>query len=133
VLADCGGTNGNRCKAWKAQVQQKLCDGFGLTVAVCHYPPGCSKWNPVEHRLFSQISTNWAGRPLRSLDIMLGYIRGTTTQTGLRVSAELDEAVYRKPQKVTAEEMDSLDLIRHDTFPAWNYTLRPRRSAIPHS
>lgn len=132
VLADCGGTNGNRCKAWKAQVQQKLCDGLGLTVAVCHYPPGCSKWNPVEHRLFSQISTNWAGRPLRSLNMMLGYIRGTTTLTGLRVGAELDEAVYRKAQKVTAEEMGSLDLIYHDTCPAWNYTLRPRRGVIPH-
>ena len=85
ILADCGGTNGNRHRAWKLNLQQKLCDALGLTVTVCHYPPGCSKWNPVEHRLFSQISTNWAGKPLRSLEVMLGYIRGTTTRTGLLI------------------------------------------------
>jgi hypothetical protein len=83
IFADCGGTNACRSKAWKVQLQEKLCDACALTVTVCHYPPGCSKWNPVERRLFSQISINWAGRPLRTLEIMLGYIRGTTTSTGL--------------------------------------------------
>jgi transposase len=132
ILADCGGTNGNRCKAWKLGLQEKLCDRFGLTVTVCHYPPGCSKWNPIEHRLFSQISTNWAGKPLRSLALMLGYIRGTTTKTGLSVSAELDEETYRKSQKVAAEDMRRLTLEEHDTLPAWNYTLSPR-SPVPGS
>jgi hypothetical protein len=82
ILADCGGANGHRCAAWKLNLQEALCDRWGLTVTVCHYPPGCSKWNPIEHRLFSQISMNWAGKPLRSLRILLAYIRGTTTQTG---------------------------------------------------
>ena len=78
ILADGGGSNGSRARAWKLNLQDKVCDEFGLTVTVCHYPPGCSKWNPVEHRLFSQISCNWAGKPLRTLEMMLGYIRGTT-------------------------------------------------------
>jgi hypothetical protein len=91
VLADGGGGNGNRCRAWKLNLQEKLCNRFRLEVTVCHYPPGCSKWNPVEHRLFGEISKNWAGRPLRTLEIMLGYIRDTTTTTSLRVTAHLDE------------------------------------------
>jgi hypothetical protein len=126
ILADCGGTNGVRCKAWKLNVQKKLCDRLGLTVTVCHYPPGCSKWNPIEHRLFSQISINWAGKPLRTLGVMLGYIRGTTTSTGLKVKACLDENTYRKGEKVSREEIEGLDLKRHETCPEWNYTMRPR-------
>jgi hypothetical protein len=126
ILADGGGGNGSKSRAWKLNVQSKLCDRFGLKVTVCHYPPGCSKWNPVEHRLFSYISVNWAGKPLRSLDIMLGYIRGTATRTGLRVTALLDDATYRKGQKVSREDMDGLNLRRHDTLPQWNYTLNPR-------
>jgi transposase len=126
ILADCGGTNGYRFRAWKLNLQEKLCDDLGLTVTVCHYPPGCSKWNPIEHRLFSQISTNWAGQPLRSLEIMLGYIRGTTTRTGLAVTAQLDGATYRKGQQVTAEEVSRLRVKNHDTCSDWNYTLSPR-------
>jgi hypothetical protein len=114
ILADGGGGNGSRSKAWKFNLQQMLCDRFGLTVTVCHYPPGCSKWNPVEHRLFSQISSNWAGKPLRSLRVMLNYIRGTTTTTGLRVKAQLDEGIYKKAQKVTREEMEKLRLMSVD-------------------
>ena len=82
ILADGGGANGYRCRAWKVNLQEQLCDRFGLTVTVCHYPPGCSKWNPVEHRLFSQISINWAGKPLRTLELMLGYIRGRRRRPG---------------------------------------------------
>jgi transposase len=125
VLADCGGTNGHRHRAWKLSLQEKLCDGMRLTVTVCHYPPGCSKWNPVEHRLFSQISTNWEGRPLRSLEIMLAYIRGTTTRTGLTVTVQLDEATYTKGQKVTTEDMSRLRVKHHDICSDWNYTLSP--------
>jgi hypothetical protein len=126
VLADGGGGNGSRARAWKWNLQVKLCDPFGLTVTVCHYPSGCSKWNPIEHRLFSQISKNWEGKPLRTLGIMLGYIRGTTTTTGLTVKACLDENTYRKGQKVSREQIDGLDLKRDEVCPQWNYTLSPR-------
>ncbi len=126
LLADGGGGNGSRSRAWKVNLQHHLCDRFRLTVSVCHYPPGCSKWNPVEHRLFSHISRNWEGKPLRTLGIMLGYIRGTTTITGLKVTAHLDENIYRKGQKVTREEMQQLGLACHQVCPQWNYTIVPR-------
>jgi hypothetical protein len=133
VLADCGGTNGCRCAAWKLSLQEKLCNAFGITLTVCHYPPGCSKWNPIEHRLFSQISINWAGRPLKSLSLMLGYIRGTSTSTGLCVKAHLDENTYRKGQKVGKDDTGRLNLKRHDICPAWNYTLSKRPQSRPKS
>jgi hypothetical protein len=129
ILADCGGTNGCRFRAWKLNLQQAVCDRFGLAVTMCHYPPGCSKWNPIERRLFSQISVNWEGKPLRSLSLMLGYIRGTKTVTGLKVKAVLDERTYRKGQKVTGADLDQLRLSAHDTLPEWNYTIRPREAA----
>jgi Rhodopirellula transposase DDE domain len=125
ILADGGGGNGYRSKAWRWNLQEKICNRYRLTVTVCHYPPGCSKWNPVEHRLFSQISNNWAGTPLRSLAIMLGYIRGTTTTTGLSVKAVLDEGIYPKGQKVTWKDVDALNLTPHEVCPEWNYTIRP--------
>jgi hypothetical protein len=96
ILADGGGGNGSRARSWKLNLQVKLCGHFGLRVTVCHHPPGRSKWNPVEHRLFSQISKNWEGKPLKSLEIMLGHSRGTTTTTGLTVEARLDEGTYKK-------------------------------------
>jgi hypothetical protein len=123
ILADCGGANGCRSKAWKLNLQAKLCDRFGLAVTVCHYPPGCSKWNPVERRLFSQISMNWAGKPLRTLDLMLGYIRGTTTRTGLKVEAYLDEGVYERGQAGAPDARGKVNLTPHRTRPEWNYTL----------
>jgi Rhodopirellula transposase DDE domain len=125
ILADGGGGNGSRSKAWRWNLQEKICNPYHLTVTVCHYPPGCSKWNPVEHRLFSQISNNWAGKPLRSLAIMLGYIRGTTTTTGLTVQAVLDEGIYPKGQKVSWKDVDGLNLTPHEVCPEWNYTIRP--------
>jgi hypothetical protein len=125
ILADGGGGNGSRSRAWKVNLQH-VCNRFQLTVSVSHYPPGCSKWNPVEHRLFSQISRNWEGKPLRTLGVMLGYIRGTTTTTGLTVKAYLDENTYRKGQKVGRDEMDQLNLRRHEVCPPWNYTISPR-------
>ncbi len=99
-----------------------------LAVTVCHYPTGCSKWNPIEHRLFNHISLNWAGQPLRTWDIMLAYLRGTTTATGLTVSASLLEGDYPKGQSVSDAEMAQLNLERHIVCPNWNYTLRPRPS-----
>jgi hypothetical protein len=127
VLADGGPSNGSRSSAWKVYLQEKVCNRFGLAVTVCHYPPGCSKWNPIEYKLFSQISRNWEGKPLRSLSIMLGYIRGTTTAKGLTVKAVLDEGIYRKGRKPTQEEVEKLCLARHQVYPSWNYTVSPAR------
>jgi hypothetical protein len=126
ILADGGGSNGWRPRVWKQQLQEQLCDRFGLTVTVCHYPTGCSKWNPVEHRLFGPISLNWAGHPLRTWETMLAYLRGTTTETGLSVTAALHDAVYKKGQSVSDAEMAQLNLEPHTVCPRWNYTLRPR-------
>jgi hypothetical protein len=125
ILADGGGGNGSRSRAWKVNLQKGLCSRHMLTVTVCHYPPGCSKWNPIEHRLFSQISKNWEGKPLRTLGIMLGFIRGTTTRTGLRVTAELDESAYPKGQKVTRDDLGKVILEPHTVHPNWNYTISP--------
>lgn len=126
ILADGGGGNGYNLRSWKKDLQDRLCDRFGLTVTVCHYPVGCSKWNPVEYRLFSHISINWAGRPLRNLATMLAYIRGTTTASGLTVEARLDEGIYRKGRKVTNKQLAQLALQPSEVCPRWNYTLRPR-------
>lgn len=128
ILADGGGSNGYRSRRWKQQLQLKLVDPFDLSVTVCHYPTGASKWNPIEHRLFSQISNTWAGIPLTSFDLMLECIRATTTTTGLSVQATLVEKDYQKGLKVSDEQMDKLALQRHDTCPQWNYTIRPRKS-----
>jgi Rhodopirellula transposase DDE domain len=128
ILADGGGGNGYNLRTWKKDLQDRLCDLFGLTLTVCHYPPGCSKWNPVEYRLFSHISINWAGQPLRSLDAMLAFIRGTKTTTGLVVKAELDWRIYRKGRKVTEQQLRELALSAHDVCPRWNYCLSPRLS-----
>jgi hypothetical protein len=133
ILADGGGSNGYKSRGWKKYLQEILCDRLGLAVTVCHYPTGCSKWNPVEYRLFSQISINWAGRPLRTLDVMLGYIRGTTTVTGLKVAAVLDTVAYKDGQKVTRAEFKQLRVGPHDVCPRWNYTIEPRDTAGHHS
>jgi hypothetical protein len=126
ILADSGGSNGCRARAWKLSLQEKLCDECGLTVTVCHYPTGCSKWNPIEHRLFSYISKNWEGKPLRTLEVMLSYIRGTSTVTGLIVKAFLDEGFYVKGRKVMNKDVEALRLKAHTVCPKWNYTLHPR-------
>jgi hypothetical protein len=126
VLADGGGANGYNLRTWKKDLQDRLCDAFGLTVTLSHYPPGCSKWNPVEYRLFSHISINWAAQPLRDLDVMLAFIRGTTTTAGLKVEARLDQGIYRKGRKVTDRQLKELALSTHDVCPRWNYTLTPR-------
>lgn len=130
VLADGGGSNGHRPRLWKQQVQEQLCDRLGLTVTVCHYPTGCSKWNPIEHRLFGPISVNWAGKPLRSWETLVGYTGDTTTTTGLRVEAALLTGAYPTGLTVTDTEMEALALERHSVCPTWNYTLRPRPAAI---
>jgi len=131
VLADAGGSNGCGPRRWKHQLQEQLADRFGLTVTVCHYPTGCAKWNPIEDRLFGQISRNWAGQPLRTWETLLGHIRGTTTDTGLEVRADLDEQPYPTGEIVSKAEFASLNLERHPVCPTWNYTLRPRSAPTP--
>jgi hypothetical protein len=126
ILADAGGSNGARSRSFKLHLQEQLSDRYGLSVTVCHYPTGCSKWNPIEHRLFSQISLNWAGKPLRSLEIMLNYIRGTSTQTGLTVRAACLEGTFEKGQKVSDDQMQHLNIEQHSVCSQWNYTIRPR-------
>jgi hypothetical protein len=126
ILADGGGGNGYNLRTWKKDLQDKLCDAFGLTVTLSHYPPACSKWNPIEYRLFSHISMNWAAQPLLNLDLMLAFIRGTTTTAGLKVEANLDQQIYRKGRKVTDQQLKELALSTHDICPRWNYTLAPR-------
>jgi hypothetical protein len=128
ILADSGGSNGYRPRRWKTQLQAQLVDRFGLTVTVCHYPPGASKWNPIEHRLFSQISQTWAGLPLTSLPLMLAAIRATTTQTGLRVTATLVRKVFPRKLRASSAEYAKLRILRHVTCPQWNYTLRPKEN-----
>ena len=129
VLADSGGSNGYRPRLWKVRVQERLADGCGLTVTVGHYPRGASKYNPVERRLFSPISCNWAGEPLRSFAVMLSCIRGTKTAAGLSVRARLNRRKYRTKIKVTDEAMQSLKIRRHKVCPQWTYTIRPRTDA----
>ena len=126
ILADGGGSNGYRPRLWKKGLQELLADRYGLLVTVCHYPTGASKWNPVEHRLFGPISINWAGVPLRSPEVMLGYLRGTATPSGLGVTAEWWEREYAKGVKVPDAEMQELDIEHHDVCPRWNYTIKPR-------
>jgi hypothetical protein len=127
LLADAGGSNSCRARLWKLCLQERLADRYGLVVVVCHYPTGASKWNPVEHRLFGPISTNWAGTPLRSWATLLSLLRGTHTQTGLRVTARLLPRVYHTGVKVSNRQMQSLDIDYHGTCPQWNYTIWPRQ------
>lgn len=124
VLADAGGSNGCRPRLWKYRLQE-LADRYGLVVNVCHYPTGASKWNPVEHRLFGPISVNWAGIPLRTPEVMLSCLRGTSTQGGLRVSAQWQPRAYPRGVKVTRAEMDRVHLLRSDLCPRWNYSIVP--------
>lgn len=129
ILADAGGSNGCRPRLWKQQLQEKLADHLGLEVTVCHYPTGTSKWNPIEHRLFGPITTNWAGKPLRTFAFMLACIRGTETDTGLQVKATLLETVYQTSIRIARSVMDTLCLSMHTVCPRWNYTIKPRLSS----
>jgi Rhodopirellula transposase DDE domain len=129
ILADGGGSNGARCRLWKERIQSEICDRYGITVSVSHYPTGASKWNPIEHRLFSEISKNWASRPLDSYQTILNYIRSTTTVKGLAVTAWLVRKKYKTGIKVTDEQMRQLRVVRDSNLPRWNYTISPRKNA----
>ncbi len=126
ITADAGGSNGARVRLWKLELQ-KLADETGLRIAVCHFPPGTSKWNKIEHRLFSLISQNWRGKPLVSHEVIVHLIAATTTRTGLRVHAELDEGSYPTGQKVTDQELAAIRLRRDKFHGDWNYPILPRK------
>lgn len=129
IQADSGGANGNRCWLWKVGLQH-LADELGLTITVTHYPTGASKWNPVEHRLFSHISGNWAGQPLVSYETVLKFIRTTKTENGLRCRARLDRTEYATGLKVTKDEKAQINFQHHRTLARYNYTIRPRNSVL---
>jgi hypothetical protein len=124
VTADGGGSNGVRVRLWKVALQ-RLADQTRLCISVCHFPPGTSKWNKIEHRMFSHISMNWRGKPLFSHEVVVNLIAGTTTRTGLRIEAELDTNTYPTGIQVTDEELDKLQIQRADFHGEWNYTILP--------
>ena len=125
ILADSGGGNSARARAWKYHLQHKLANPYRLKVTVAHFPAGSSKWNPIEHRLFSQITKNWEATPLTSYETVVKYIRTTKTTTGLRVSARLLRKRYERGESISDQEMRQLVLTHNKTLPRWNYTLAP--------
>lgn len=128
ITADGGGSNGYRVRLWKIELQ-KLADETGITITVAHFPPGTSKWNKIEHRLFSYITQNWRGKPLVSIEVIVNLIASTTTKNGLRVECSVDKGKYPKGLKITDEEMGSLNIIRSDFHGEWNYTIYPKQYA----
>jgi Rhodopirellula transposase DDE domain len=127
IEADCGGANGNRLWAWKVGLQ-RLADEFHVAITVSHYPPGASKWNRIEHRLFNRISGNWAGEPLVSYETVLKHIRTTISPSGFPCQAVLDQRDYATKQKVTADQKAAVRLRPYKILPRWNYTIFPRRN-----
>ncbi len=127
ILADCGGSNGYRTRLWKRQLNVAFCNRFGLEVKVCHYPPGSSKWNPIEHRMFAYISNNWAAQPLYDYETVLKFIRTTKTSAGLKIRATLNTKHYKKGKKVSNLEMEQISLKRYTSRPNWNYSISPSK------
>jgi hypothetical protein len=130
ITADGGGSNGTRVRLWKVALQ-RLADHTGLRISVCHFPPGTSKWNKIEHRMFSHISMNWRGTPLISHEVIVNLISGTTTKTGLKIEAELDTNVYPTGIEVTDEELKNVRIERADFHGEWNYTIVPENECCP--
>ena len=124
ITADCGGANSNRVRLWKTECQ-RLADSTGLQIQICHFPPGTSKWNKVEHRLFSFMSLNWRGKPLESHEVIINLIAATTTSTGLKVYAQLDKRPYPTKIEVTDEQLAAVNITRHSFHGDWNYTISP--------
>lgn len=128
ITADGGGSNGSRLRLWKRELA-RFADETGLEIQVCHFPPGTSKWNKIEHRLFSQITQNWRGRPLVSHEVIVDLIANTRTQTGLKVCAELDSNPYPTGIHVTDEEFKAIPIERHAFHGEWNYCIKPKAKA----
>lgn len=128
ITADCGGSNGYRLRLWKVALQQ-LANSLGLRISVSHFPPGTSKWNKIEHRMFCHISTNWRGKPLTSHEVVVNLIGNTTTSEGLRIQSELDKNQYTKSKKISAEEMAAINITRARFHGEWNYRIAPKRTS----
>lgn len=123
IFADTGGSNGARPRLWKYGLYHSISKVYGIRITLCHYPSGASKWNPIEHRLFSQISNNWQGEPLRSYERILGFIDSTQTTTGLRVQAILSDKSYQRGIKISDRQMHTIKMKAADALPQWNYTI----------
>jgi len=130
ITADAGGSNGSRLRLWKVELQQ-FADDTGLPIAVCHFPPGTSKWNKIEHRLFSFISSNWRGEPLRDYETVVNLIAKTTTAKDLKVTCRLDRRKYPPGRKVTTEQMKQVNLHPDPFHGNWNYVIRPHQTRRP--
>lgn len=126
IFCDAGGSNSCRFWLWKHEVQLQLANQFGIQVMICHYPTGNSKYNPIEYRLFSQISSNWAGRPLRSFQTMLNFIRGTTNKAGLSVRAFFVDHIFEKGRSVSKAQRKAIQIQRRHICPRWNYVIGPQ-------
>jgi len=126
ITADCGGSNGARVKLWKRELQ-RFANETGLLITVTHLPPGTSKWNKIEHRLFSFISMNWRAKPLVSYRVIVDLISATTTETGLQICCEIDPNLYPKGVQVSEQEMQAINLTRAEFHGEWNYTIAPKQ------
>ena len=124
ITADSGGSNGYRVRVWKVELQ-KFADETGIEISVSHFPPGTSKWNKIEHRLFSHITLNWRGKPLISHEVIVNLIAATTTEKGLRVKCQLDRNLYPKGIKISKEQMAQINIQRDEFHGEWNYTIKP--------
>jgi hypothetical protein len=129
ITADSGGSNGYRLRQWKLELQ-KFADDARFTITVCHFPPGTSKWNKIEHRLFSFISSNWRGEPLRDYETIVNLIAATTTAKGLTVRCRLDRRRYPTGRRVTDEEFATVNVLPHDFHGDWNYSIKPRLRVV---
>jgi len=129
ITADCGGSNGNRVRLWKKELQL-LANDTGLRITVCHYPPGTSKWNKIEHRMFSFISQNWKGKPLVIQQTVIDLISHTKTKKGLSITAVLDKNRYEKGIKVSDQEMQQINIRKHHWHGEWNYTIHPKNEIL---
>lgn len=125
ILADCGGSNGYRTRLWKHQLQKAFSNRHKLSVKVCHYPPGASKWNPIEHKMFSFISNNWAARPLADYETVLKFIRTTKTDAGLKIRAALNTKQYQKGIRISDKQMQHINVKHYTQRPEWNYSVSP--------
>ena len=126
ITADCGGSNGNRVRLWKIELQ-KLADELNKDIHVCHFPPGTSKWNKIEHKMFCHISKNWRGKPLISRQVVINLIGNTTTKTGLKIQAELDSNMYQKGRKISDQQLAEVNLVKEEFHGEWNYTIKPKK------
>ena len=122
ICADSGGSNASRSNLWKFYLQ-KFANKTGLKITICHLPPGTSKWNKIEHKMFSFISMNWRGKPLQNYELIINLIEGTTTKKGLKIKAKIDRNIYELKKKIPEKEVSKINILRHKTNPKWNYTI----------